>query len=182
MPLKEIAINKIFSIATGNSKKRVLLTPVLGITFIIATSLFIIIPLFLEKLLGIPKLWEAPLNYILCMPFISVGLALMAWSILYDIEANGTPIPINPPSKLITTGPFAYSRNPMHGGLFLLLFGFGIYYSSLLAVLIFIPLYIFIDIIFIKKIEEPELQKRLGNDYIEYKQRTPMLLPWRLKK
>jgi protein-S-isoprenylcysteine O-methyltransferase Ste14 len=29
----------------------------------------------------------------------------------------------------------------------------------------------------IKAIEEPELEKRLGKEYLEYKKRTPMFIP-----
>jgi protein-S-isoprenylcysteine O-methyltransferase Ste14 len=30
----------------------------------------------------------------------------------------------------------------------------------------------------LKAIEEPELEKRLGKDYVEYKKRVPMFFPW----
>jgi protein-S-isoprenylcysteine O-methyltransferase Ste14 len=33
----------------------------------------------------------------------------------------------------------------------------------------------------IKKIEEPELVKRFGTDYIKYKEQTPMFFPGRRK-
>ena len=86
-------------------------------------------------------------------------------------------MPINPPPKLVTSGPFAYVRNPMVTGIFIILFGLGILYSSVTLIFLFTPLFIFINIWELKAIEEPELVKRLGEEYIEYKIRTPMFIP-----
>jgi protein-S-isoprenylcysteine O-methyltransferase Ste14 len=44
-------------------------------------------------------------------------------------------------------------------------------------VLFFTPLYVLINIWELTQIEEPELEKRLGQEYIEYRRRTPMFLP-----
>ena len=105
----------------------------------------------------------------------------MSWSNLCFFKIKGTPVHINPPPELVTTGPFAYVRNPMHAGLFLQMFSFGVYFGSLLSVFIFTPLYILIDTWFIRNIEEPELEKRLGSEYTKYKMHTPMFLPWKKK-
>ena len=35
----------------------------------------------------------------------------------------------------------------------------------------------FVNTIELKIIEEPELEKRLGKEYLEYKKRTPMFIP-----
>jgi protein-S-isoprenylcysteine O-methyltransferase Ste14 len=44
-------------------------------------------------------------------------------------------------------------------------------------VFIFTPLFIAFNVWELKAIEEPELEKRLGTEYLEYKKRTPMFLP-----
>jgi len=41
----------------------------------------------------------------------------------------------------------------------------------------FTPLFIYINFWELKSIEEPELEKRLGEDYIKYRKRTPMFFP-----
>jgi len=86
-------------------------------------------------------------------------------------------LPINPPTKLITTGPYAYCRNPMLTGVFLLLFGLAIQFRSVSLFFIFTPLYILLHVIELKAIEEPELARRLGKKYLEYKKSTPMFIP-----
>lgn len=182
MALKEKWVNTIFKIATGNYKKRLVLTPVAGILFLSITSLFVIIPIYLEHRLGFPEIIVNPINYLLSLPFFVLGIILVLWTNFIFLKIKGSPVPLNPPPKLITHGPFAYSRNPMTSGLFLIMFGFGFYYSSLLSVLIFTPLYIFIHAKELKAIEEPELEKRLGAEYMEYKKKIPMFFPRRLIK
>ena len=62
-------------------------------------------------------------------------------------------------------------------GVFALLFGFGVLFGSASLLVVFTPLFIFINVWELKAIEEPELLKRLGEDYIEYRKRTPMFFP-----
>jgi protein-S-isoprenylcysteine O-methyltransferase Ste14 len=58
-----------------------------------------------------------------------------------------------------------------------LLFGFGALLGSVSLLVVFTPLFIFINVWELKTIEEPELVKRLGQDYVEYRKRTPMFFP-----
>jgi len=172
-------VNFIFSIATGKSIKKHLFTPVLATFFFSITLSFVLVPLFLDKALNIPDIFNRPLNYILSLPIVLAGILLVLWSFLFFLKARGTPVPVNPPQRLISGGPYAYSRNPMTTGLFLQMFGVGIYFGSALSIFIFTPLYILMHVIELKKIEEPELEKRLGEEYLEYKKKVPMFFPRR---
>jgi protein-S-isoprenylcysteine O-methyltransferase Ste14 len=62
-------------------------------------------------------------------------------------------------------------------GVFALLFGFGIFFGSVSLLFVFTPLFILLNYWELKAIEEPELVKRLGQDYIEYRKMTPMFFP-----
>ena len=62
-------------------------------------------------------------------------------------------------------------------GVFLMLFGIGFAVGSLSLVLIFTPLYILAHLWELKNIEEPELIRRVGEDYLSYQSRTPMFVP-----
>jgi protein-S-isoprenylcysteine O-methyltransferase Ste14 len=44
-------------------------------------------------------------------------------------------------------------------------------------VLIFNPLFVLTNVWELKEIEEPELVRRLGEDYLAYRERTPMFIP-----
>ena len=175
--LKTKWIDFLYRIATGSKKFRNLLTPFGATFYILFTSLFVIVALQLDKVLNFPKFITEPINIILAVPIVILGACISLWSVLHFLKEKGTPVPINPPPKLVTSGPFAYARNPMVTGIFIILFGLGILYSSVTLILLFTPLFIFINFWELKAIEEPELEKRLGEEYIEYKSRTPMFIP-----
>jgi protein-S-isoprenylcysteine O-methyltransferase Ste14 len=55
--------------------------------------------------------------------------------------------------------------------------GPGIVLNSFFTVFILGPLLLAAAAVELKLIEEPELEKRLGDDYIKYWQQTPMFFP-----
>lgn len=172
-------VNNIYSIATGNRRKRRVLAPIAGLFFATVTLAFVILPLYLDNTLGIGQLVFNPWNVVISVLLLAAGLSLVLWTLTIFFKSKGTPVPLNPPPVLITHGPFKYSRNPMTAGLFMTMFGAGIYFGSIISVLIFTPLYILIHYIHLKNVEEPELEKRLGNNYVQYKNQVPMFFPWK---
>ena len=42
---------------------------------------------------------------------------------------------------------------------------------------LFAALFVLVNVLELKEIEEPELMKRLGGEYIEYRRQTPMFIP-----
>jgi protein-S-isoprenylcysteine O-methyltransferase Ste14 len=67
-------------------------------------------------------------------------------------------------------------------GLFMVMAGIGIFFGSVTLTFIMTPLFVFMSILEFKYIEEPELAKRFGTQYIEYKQKTPIIIPKLYKK
>ena len=181
MNLKTSWIDFIYNISIGTKKVRSLLTPIGVLIFGIFTSLFVIVAILVDNILNLPTLsseiWIRALAVVLC----ATGLFFVFWSVIHFLKVKGTPVPINPPPMLVCTGPYAYSRNPMLTGVFILLFGIGFFLGSFSLIFIFNPLYILANYWELKFIEEPELQKRLGKDYSIYKEKTPMFFP-RIKK
>ena len=158
----------------------VLLSIVGTLLFFTYIALYVVFSIWIGEFLRFPKLFPSPFNVIVSMPILVVGLSLQLWSILEFIKACGTPARFSPPPKLVTTGPYAYFRNPQSTSWFILFIGLGILFQSLSLVFIFTPLFILFSIFQLKRIEEPVLEKRFGKKYIEYKKRTPMYIP-RLK-
>jgi protein-S-isoprenylcysteine O-methyltransferase Ste14 len=177
--MSQTIINTFYSIATGSSRKRKLYTPLGALVFLTVTGIFIALPLFIEYIIDIPHLYYFPWNIIACLPFICVGVFYSLWSIQVFFKSKGTPVPFNPPPELVVSGPYKYSRNPMTAGLFLQMFGLGILLGSILLTFVFTPLYVLLHYRQLKNIEEPELEKRLGKAYIDYKKKTPMFFPWK---
>ena len=163
--------------ATGSKKTRTLLTPIGVVIFAVFTALFVILAVLVDRLLALP--WPVPnvISWLVSVPLMAIGVAATAWSASHFLGLKGTPVPFNPPPTLVTTGPYRFSRNPMLTGVFLLLFGIGFAIKSLSLVVFFTPLFVLANVWELKEIEEPELVKRLGKDYIAYRERTPMFIP-----
>lgn len=181
MSSQNIIVDIFYKVATGSKKVRTLLTPI-GISFFfIFVGLLIFLSLWLDRLFGFHQLLNKPLNIAIALPVLIFGFTLILWSILHFLKVKGTPVPFNPPPKLVINGPYAYVRNPMLSGVFITLFGLGIFLQSFSLFFIFVPLFILINYIELKTIEEIELEKRLGKEYLEYKRRIPMFFP-RIKR
>ena len=180
MDIRKHWINILHRAATGTRKTRTLLTPV-GVTiFGVFTALFVFAALFVDKMLHLPRFLPQDLTLPISLPIIGLGLAITTWSVWHFLKVKGTPVPLNPPPKVVKTGPYRYVRNPMLGGVFLMLLGIGFVVNSVSMVFFFTPLYVVINVWELKRIEEPELIKRLGDEYIEYRRQTPMFIPGRM--
>jgi protein-S-isoprenylcysteine O-methyltransferase Ste14 len=177
MSVRKRWINFLYNISTGTKKVRNLLTPVGVIIFGVFIFVFVLASIYLDNILNLPKLSLNAWNIIISALFLIFGLICVGWSVIHFFKVKGTPVPVNPPPKLVCTGPYSYTRNPMLTGIYLLMFGTGFGIGSLSLILIFTPLFILVNTIELKIIEEPELEKRLGKEYLEYKKRTPMFIP-----
>jgi protein-S-isoprenylcysteine O-methyltransferase Ste14 len=78
--------------------------------------------------------------------------------------------------ELLVSGPFHYCRNPMSFGTILIYVGISLLirsWSALGIAVIFSGLLI----VYLKRIEEQELEIRFGEKYLEYKKKTSFLIP-----
>ncbi len=177
MSIKKRWINFLYTISTGTKKVRNLLTPVGVIIFGVFIFIFVLAAVYIDDLLNLPAFNLNIWNIILSSALLISGLFFTGWSVIHFLKARGTPVPVNPPPRLVCTGPYYYTRNPMLTGVFLFMFGIGFWTGSFSLIFIFTPLFILVNTLELKKIEEPELEKRLGKEYLEYKKRTPMFIP-----
>ena len=177
MKIRERVVDVMYRVATGTKKTRNLLTPIGVLIFGLFTVLFVYLAVFLDGLLALR--WPIPttVSRLISTPLMLIGTAITGWSVFHFLRVQGTPVPFNPPPTLVQSGPYKYARNPMLTGVFLLLFGIGFAIQSPSLVLIFTPLYVLANFWELRKIEEPELIKRLGEDYLMYRKRTPMFIP-----
>lgn len=148
----------------------IIIAPIFFIIFIFSPSYF------LYKKIEISLGLIYPTNIYLGILFLVLGLALYIWTIMLFSQVDGIQAPIAPTQKLVTTGAYAHSRNPMVTGVILFVSGLGIILNSLSFILIgfIIPISY---LIYIKLIEEKELEARFGEEYIAYKKNTPFLIP-----
>jgi protein-S-isoprenylcysteine O-methyltransferase Ste14 len=111
---------------------------------------------------------------ILCFIFgLPWMLSAVFWQLVYG---KGTQVPIVPTKHFLENGPYRYVRNPMILGFFLYLLGWAFLFNkggAFLAAAVIIALLL----AEVKIIEEPELEKRFGDAYREYKKETPFIFP-----
>jgi len=62
-------------------------------------------------------------------------------------------------------------------GWFILLLGLGILLNSISLIFIFTPIFILLNILYLKAVEEKEMEKKFGEPYLEYKKSVPMFIP-----
>lgn len=110
-----------------------------------------------------------------------IGLVLVvlgeAWR-LWGVAAAGTTTRrrSRSVSRLVTYGPFAWSRNPLYNGNFLIWMGFavisGVFWFLPIAVLLFA-----VEYSLIVRFEEGVLESTFGEEYLDYRSQTPRWLP-----
>jgi protein-S-isoprenylcysteine O-methyltransferase Ste14 len=101
---------------------------------------------------------------------IGVAIRILAW-----VQIPNT-YRIN---NLATTGIYSRTRNPVYLALMLIIVGIAFLFPGLL---ILIWLVIGIAVLYgLAKLEERDLEKVYGNEYLDYKRSVPLFLP-RLKK
>jgi protein-S-isoprenylcysteine O-methyltransferase Ste14 len=80
-------------------------------------------------------------------------------------------------SRLVSGGLYRYTRNPMLFGTWLLLCGFGVCFGSPTVALLIPTALVVLVSIWVKKLEEPELVRRFGQEYVDYREMTPFIIP-----
>jgi protein-S-isoprenylcysteine O-methyltransferase Ste14 len=168
-------------VATGPRRRRRQLTP-LGLT-LFAGFLALVVGggLLTDRLLGLPPLPAGRISIWAGASLLLGGAAVWGWCVVRFDRAGGTPVPFNPPDTLIETGLYRWVRNPMLTGVFLSLFGGGLLLRSVGIVALWTPAFILFNAVELKRVEEPELERRFGTAYADYRRRVPMFLPrpWR---
>jgi len=114
---------------------------------------------------------DFPYQTVLAGALIGGGLMLDLVSILSFRSAQTTVSPLAPErtSRLVTTGLYRYTRNPMYLGLLVILIGAGLLSGSLLAVAV-LPGFVAYLTIFQIRPEERRLSALFGNEYERYRQ------------
>ncbi len=158
--------------------KRLLVTLPAGILFVF------LIPWMLVRLgprldvaSHLPQLSFGIGNLVVGGLLILLGAVFGIWSNVMEIGfARGTPLPVMPTQTLLINGPFRYCRNPMSFGALSIYLGVAVAAGSFASIAIALLLAALL-ITYLKRVEERELEARFGQAYLDYKARTPFILP-----
>jgi protein-S-isoprenylcysteine O-methyltransferase Ste14 len=128
------------------------------------------VPLFLLR-----PAWPEPwgiAQWIALLP-LAAGLGIYGWCAFdFTFVGGGTPAPIDPPKKLVLSGLYRYSRNPMYVGVLTVLFSEALFFESLRH-LLYAGFVMGMFQSFIVFYEEPHLRRQFGEAYIRYCNAVP---------
>lgn len=160
----------------GKNKTKRFFLPLIG-TLVVFALLFILIPIGLTLLLHLP--WYLTFIY----PFgIIAGVILIIlgiWIIykgIKDLKLRYSHSGYERDNTLVTTGIYAYTRNPMYFGAIIMIFG---WFLVLPFTFLLISTILFTIMFYITaKSEEKQLSQEFGREYIKYKQKVPLFVPY----
>ena len=111
-------------------------------------------------------------------PLMAAGIALYFacafWG--FALRGKGTPLPLDPPKKLVVEGPYGVVRNPMYWSVAFVMFGeAAVFHSRALAGLAIV---FFVGVnVFVLAAEESLLRHKFGAEYVQYCRRVRRWLP-----
>ncbi len=122
--------------------------------------------------------WALPVPEVIGLLLVLIsGAAFLLVVANLALKGLGAPFAIALSRKLAAEWLYAWTRNPMVLAGLALLLSLGIWFQSALFVLWALVLFTPALLFFEKVYEERELEFRFGASYLEYKSRTPMLIP-----
>lgn len=143
------------------------------ISFSLPITVLVLIPFFIEQDSSLKNL-STILTGIF---FMFLGLYMMTMTISTFIRiGKGTLAPWSPTRKLIIGGMYGYVRNPMIMGVVTVLIGESITIMSL-NIIAWAGIFFITNNIYFVLYEEPDLEKKFGDEYREYKKNVPRWIP-----
>jgi protein-S-isoprenylcysteine O-methyltransferase Ste14 len=146
----------------GGDNANVLIRPPIALAFAAAGGLAAawLYPLpFLPAL--IPAGWVGTAT-------VALGFALAAWAVA-SMRRAGTRFETHQPTvRIVTAGPYRFTRNPIYVGMFLALIGLAIGADSLWLLVALAMFYLVIRYGVVAR-EEAYLERKFGDAYLDYK-------------
>jgi protein-S-isoprenylcysteine O-methyltransferase Ste14 len=110
---------------------------------------------------------------------VALGAPLLVWSVVWLAREGVKPYP--PIQRLVTNGPYAYTRNPMYLGVVMVMMGQGLLFGSR-GVFIYGLCWLMAFQIFERTADDPFIRKHIGPPYDEYMKAVPGWIPRRPRR
>jgi len=128
--------------------------------------------------------WDRPSGGVGVLDVVGVALVLAGAAVVVTCfvrfvrEGRGTPAPVAPTETLVVGGLYRYLRNPMYVGVASAIAGQALLFRSL-GVTVWLALFLFAVVSFVKGYEEPQLAEQFGASYQRYRREVPGWWPRR---
>ena len=114
---------------------------------------------------------SSPLNIYASAIIVVIGIVLGFWTKRTILSRKTTLVPSGMPSMLITSGPFTFSRNPMHLSYFMIVSGIALYFQTIFSLIISLAYLFYINFKIIP-LEEQNLLSKFPQEYQKYYQKV----------
>jgi len=91
-------------------------------------------------------------------------------------KADGTPVPVASPPRLVVSGFYRYVRNPIYVGFLIILVGQTLLFGTL-GLLKYTAAACFVGAAAVRCYEEPKLAGKFGAEYEAYRRAVPAWIP-----
>lgn len=166
-----------------STRKKVLGTAVsIALIGVVAPAAFWALSMGLDGVFGPTRLVGEPWSSIVCAASALIGVFWILWSWSYLLfVGQGLPLEVfgralHPTQMLVTTGPYAYTRNPTVFGLLFILLAVA-FFRGTSSGFVLLPVVGFLTWVYLVVFEETGLAKRFGADYQDYREAVPLLFP-----
>ena len=114
-----------------------------------------------------------PFQTLISIFILFIGILILINPVLKFKRSKTTinPIKFKKVNKLVTSGIYKYSRNPMYLGLLMIVVSSSIYYLNIYSILTPLFFYLWINRFQIKR-EENFLIEKFGKEYLSYRNKT----------
>jgi protein-S-isoprenylcysteine O-methyltransferase Ste14 len=113
-------------------------------------------------------------GWLLVAAGIALYFACAFWG--FAVRGKGTPLPLDPPKKLVADGPYAIVRNPMYWSVLSVMLGEAAVFHSAVVAEWAAGFFVAVNL-FVLLYEEPALRRKFGVEYEEYCRRVPRWIP-----
>jgi len=113
-------------------------------------------------------------GWLLIAAGIALYFACAFWA--FALRGRGTPLPLDPPKKLVVVGPYRIVRNPMYWSVAFVMLGEAAVFHSMALVDLAAVFFVAVNL-FVLFVEEPGLKAKFGAEYEQYCLQVPRWLP-----
>jgi protein-S-isoprenylcysteine O-methyltransferase Ste14 len=173
-----------------NEDKKMILGYIVGglLVIVLVPSFIYLITSLCDNVYRIEIIRNPIIKWIIIIILFVAGFTYGIWSlIVQNTVGEGGPveignIEISPKTKnLVVSGPYKNTRNPMLFGAFLMYLAFALVINSVTSAVIVCAIFVFMLTVVVK-MEEKRLLKDFGDQYVEYRKKVSMFIPWFQRK
>ena len=159
-----------------------------SLVFVLVPCMIFILTQFADQVYRIEMISNTTVRWSMIAVLFAAGCSYGISSVvIQNTVGQGGPLEIGnleispKTKKLVVSGPYTHTRNPMLFGTFLLYLAFALLLNSLTAVVLVGAILVFMLTVVVK-MEEQRLLQDFGDEYTAYQHRVSRFIPWFPKK